>query len=108
MSCYAYRENTKRFADIFNRTVESVAGKCRLSVDLRFGNYKGHPVGHRRLAPMFPDFLDFKVDEMHVEMANREFAEIEMIGEIAKNLLNIKIFFLSSACDREQHSAPKS
>ena len=32
---------------------------------------------------MFPAFLDLKVDEMHVEMASREFAEIEIIGEIA-------------------------
>src|SRR5262245_2424897 len=30
MSCYAHREDTRRFVDIFNRTVESVAGKCRL------------------------------------------------------------------------------
>src|SRR5512134_3951085 len=46
MSCYAYKVDTKRFVDIFNRTVEPVVGKCRLSVHLCFGNYKGHPVGY--------------------------------------------------------------
>lgn len=32
---------------------------------------------------MFPAFLDAKVDEIHVEMASREFAEIEIIARIA-------------------------
>src|SRR5690606_3417023 len=31
MSCYAYKEDTARFVDIFNRTVEPVVGKCHLS-----------------------------------------------------------------------------
>ena len=84
MSCYAHRENPKRFVDIFNRTVAPAVGRCRLSTHLCFGNYKGRAVGLRRYAPMFPAFLDFTLDEIHVEMASREFAEIAIIGEIAK------------------------
>ena len=42
--------------------------------------------GPRRLAPMFPAFLDFKADEMHVEMASREFAEVEVIAELARRM----------------------
>src|SRR4029453_628527 len=84
MSCYAHKEDPKRFVDIFNRTVEPVAGKCHLSTHLCFGNYKARAVGLRRYAPMFPAFLGFNVDEIHVEMASREFAEIELIGEIAR------------------------
>src|SRR3954454_20135653 len=84
MSCYAYRENPKRFVDIFNRTVESVAGRCHLSTHLCFGNYKARAVGPRRYAPMFPAFLDMKVDEIHLEMASREFAEIELIEQVVK------------------------
>jgi 5-methyltetrahydropteroyltriglutamate--homocysteine methyltransferase len=105
MSCYAYREDTKRFVDIFNRTVEPVVGKCRLSVHLCFGNYKGHPVGYRRLAPMFPDFLDFHVNEMHVEMANREFAELEMIAriaekmEVAVGIVDVKSYYIETVED---------
>jgi 5-methyltetrahydropteroyltriglutamate--homocysteine methyltransferase len=84
MSCYAYKSDTKKFVDIFNRTVEGVVRKTFLSTHLCFGNYKGHPVGKRQYAPMFPDFLDFTVDEIHVEMANREYGELEIISHIAK------------------------
>jgi len=102
MSCYAYKEDTKRFVDIFNRTVEPAVGKARVCTHLCFGNYKGHPVGYRRIAPMFPDFLDFKADEMHVEMANREFAEIELIAKIAERMdvavgiVDVKSYFIET------------
>lgn len=86
MSCYAYKEDPRRFVDIFNRTVETVCGQTRLCTHLCFGNYKGRAVGFRRVAPMFPAFLDFKADEMHVEMASREFAEIESIALIATRM----------------------
>ena len=86
MSCYGYKEDTRRFVDIFNRTVESVAGRTRLCTHLCFGNFKGHPVGYRRYAPLFPDFLDLHVDELHLEMANREYAELEVIAEVAKRM----------------------
>src|SRR4051812_11518768 len=84
MSCYAHREDPQRFVDIFNRTVEPVIGKCRLSTHLCFGNYKGRAVGPRIYRAMFPAFLEFTLDEIHVEMASREFAEIELITEIAR------------------------
>lgn len=102
MSCYAYREDPVRFVDIFNRTVEPVAGRCRLSTHLCFGNYKGHPVGYRRYAPMFPAFLEMNVDEIHVEMANREYAELEIIGRIAERrdvavgIIDVKSYFIES------------
>ena len=86
MSCYAYREDPRRFVDIFNRTVEPVVGRTRVCTHLCFGNYKGRAIAPRRIAPMFPAFLDFKADEMHVEMASREFAEIELIAKIATRM----------------------
>ena len=102
MSCYAHREDPGRLVDIFNRTIETVAGKCRLSTHLCFGNYKGRAVGPRRYAPMFPAFLDMRVDEIHLEMASREFAEIELIGEIAKRMdvavgiIDVKSYYIES------------
>ncbi|MEZ4826633.1 MAG: methionine synthase [Bacteroidia bacterium] len=108
MSCYAYKEDTRRFVDIFNRTVESVAGRCRLSTHLCFGNYKGRAVGYRRIAPMFPDFLDFMAEEIHVEMASREFAEIElieMIGQrkhVAVGVVDVKSYYIESVKDIEE------
>jgi 5-methyltetrahydropteroyltriglutamate--homocysteine methyltransferase len=105
MSCYAYKEDTKRFVDIFNRTVETVYGKTRLCTHLCFGNYKGRAVGYRRIAPMFPAFLDFKCDEMHVEMASREFAEIELISQIAARMdvavgiVDVKSYYIETPED---------
>jgi len=105
MSCYAHREDPKRFVEIFNRTVEPVVGKCHLSTHLCFGNFKGRAVGLRRYAPMFPAFLDMKVDEIHVEMASREFAELEIIGEIAKRkdvavgIIDVKSYYLETVDD---------
>jgi 5-methyltetrahydropteroyltriglutamate--homocysteine methyltransferase len=102
MSCYAYREDPDRFVDIFNRTVEPVVGKCRLSTHLCFGNFKGHAVGYRRYAPMFPAFLNMHLDEIHVEMASREFAEIELIGAIAEQrdvavgIIDVKSYFIET------------
>ncbi len=102
MSCYAHREDPKRFVDIFNRTVEPVSGRARVCTHLCFGNYKGRAVGPRRLAPMFPAFLNFKCDEMHVEMASREFAELELIGEIAKRMdaavgiIDVKSYYIET------------
>jgi 5-methyltetrahydropteroyltriglutamate--homocysteine methyltransferase len=86
MSCYGYKEDTEKFVDIFNRTVEPVYGKARLSTHLCFGNYKGHAVGYRRYAPLFPAFLGLKVDEMHLEMAGREYCELEAIGPVAEKM----------------------
>ena len=105
MSCYAHRQDPQRFVDIFNRTVESVAGKCRLSTHLCFGNCKGHAVGLRRYAPMFPSFLDMKVDEIHVEMASREYAELEVIGKIAERadvavgIIDVKSYYIETVDD---------
>jgi 5-methyltetrahydropteroyltriglutamate--homocysteine methyltransferase len=105
MSCYAYKEDTARFVDIFNRTVEPVVGRIRLATHLCFGNYKARAVGPRRIAPMFPAFLDFKVDELHVEMASREFAEIELIAPIAERMdvavgiVDVKSYYIETPED---------
>lgn len=83
MSCYAWREDVGRLVDMFARTVEPVVGRCRLGTHLCFGNYKGHPASRRTYAPMFPAFLELPVDEIHVEMANRELSELEVIADVA-------------------------
>lgn len=105
MSCYAYKEDTKRFADIFNRTVKPIVGRCRLSTHMCFGNFKGRPVGYRSLKPMLPDFLDLAVDEIHIEMANREFAEIEILETFAEKMdvsvgiVDVKNYYIESPED---------
>ncbi len=105
MSCYAYKEDTKRFVDIFNRTVKPVVGKCNLSTHLCFGNFKGRPVGYRSIKPMLPDFLDMTVNEIHIEMANREFAEIELLApfaekmNVAVGIIDVKNYYIETVDD---------
>lgn len=105
MSCYAYREDPRRFVKIFNETAEPAAGRIRLSTHLCFGNYKGRAVGPRQYAPMFPDFLDLKVDEVHLEMASREFAELELIEtiaarmDVAVGIVDVKSYYIETAGD---------
>jgi 5-methyltetrahydropteroyltriglutamate--homocysteine methyltransferase len=105
MSCYACKEDTKRFVDIFNRTVGPIVGKCRLSTHLCFGNFKGRPVGYRRIEPMLPDFLDLKVAEIHIEMANREFAEVEKLAafaekmDVAVGIVDVKNYYIETVDD---------
>jgi 5-methyltetrahydropteroyltriglutamate--homocysteine methyltransferase len=105
MSCYAHCENAERFVDIFNRTVEPIFGNCHLSTHLCFGNFKARAIGPRRYAPMFPAFLQIKVDEIHLEMASREFAEIEIIEQIAKTkdvavgIIDVKSYYIETPED---------
>jgi len=105
MSCYAQREDQRRLVDIFNRTVEPIVGKCRLSTHLCFGNFKARAVGPRRYGPMFPAFLEMTVDEVHVEMASREFAELELIQtiatrrDVAVGIVDVKSYYVESVPD---------
>ncbi|WP_050027562.1 methionine synthase [Verrucomicrobium sp. BvORR034] len=102
MSCYGYREDTRRFVDIFNRTVEPARGRARICTHLCFGNFKGHPVGWRKYAPLFPAFLDLHADEVHVEMANREYAELDVIGpmsqryDVAVGIVDVKSYHVET------------
>jgi len=91
MSCYAHKENTKRFVDIFNRTIEPIVGKTRVCMHMCFGNYKGRSVGGKRPECMFPDFLDLHIDEMHLEMATLNFRPLELIEQVAAKGIDVAI-----------------
>src|SRR5579864_2666670 len=105
MSCYAWREDPARLVDIFNRTVATIRGRCRLGTHLCFGNYKARAVAPRRYAPMFPAFLKLEMDEIHLEMASREFAEIELIRTISEaadvvvGIVDVKNYYIETADD---------
>ena len=105
MSCYGHMEDPQRFVAIFNETVEPVRGRTRLCTHLCFGNYKGRAVAPRRYACLFPAFLEMHVDEMHLEMASREFAELELIGPIAERMdvavgiIDVKNYYIETPED---------
>jgi 5-methyltetrahydropteroyltriglutamate--homocysteine methyltransferase len=108
MSCYADREDPERLVDAFNRTVVPLVGRAYLGTHLCFGNYKGRAVGKRRYAPMFPAFLELTADELHLEMASREFAELELIAEIGERhhvgvgVIDVKSYYVETASDVEE------
>ncbi len=105
MSSYAHREDPDRLVELFNRTVEPAAGRARLSTHLCFGNYKARAVAPRRYAPLFPAFLGAAVDEIHLEMASREFAEAELVATIAETkdvavgVIDVKSYYIETPED---------
>ena len=54
---------------------------------------------------MFPQFLSLDVDEIHLEMASREFAEIELIRTIAETtdvavgIVDVKNYYIETSED---------
>ena len=54
---------------------------------------------------MLPDFLDMNVNEIHIEMANREFAEIELLANFAEKMdvsvgiIDVKNYYIESVED---------
>jgi 5-methyltetrahydropteroyltriglutamate--homocysteine methyltransferase len=112
MSCYAHKEDPERLVDLFNRTVEPVVGRARLSTHLCFGNYKARAVAPRSYAPLFPAFLEVAVDEIHLEMASRELAEAEIVGTVAERkdvavgVIDVKSYWIESpetVAERARH-----
>ena len=106
MSCYGHREDPQRFVDIFNRTVKPAVGRCRLSTHLCFGNFKARAVAPRRYAPLYPAFHGLAVDEVHLEMASREFSELEILKSIVENgkdvcvgIVDVKSYFVEQPAD---------
>jgi 5-methyltetrahydropteroyltriglutamate--homocysteine methyltransferase len=57
---------------------------------------------------MLPDFLDMNVNEIHIEMANREFAEIELLAAFAEKMdvsvgiIDVKNYYIESINDVKQ------
>ena len=102
MSCYAYREDLKRFVDIFNRTIEPAINRARLDMHMCFGNFKGRSVGKKLIRVMFPDFLELQVDEMHIEMTTTAFRDLEVIEQVSKKMdaavgiIDVKSYYVES------------
>jgi 5-methyltetrahydropteroyltriglutamate--homocysteine methyltransferase len=92
------------FAALFNAAVEPIVGKVRLGAHLCFGNYLGRPLARRTYRPVLEAMLGFRVDELVLEFANREMAEVDLLGEItaagrdvAAGVVDVKNYHLESA-----------
>ena len=92
------------FAALFNAAVEPVVGRVRLGAHLCFGNYEGRPLARRTYRPVFDAMLGFRVDELVLEFANRELAELELLADItaagrdvAAGLIDVKNYHVETA-----------
>ncbi len=84
--------------ELFNRCVEGV--EARIALHVCFGNHASRPHFERTYAPLLPAILDARADELVLEFANREMAEIELVGalaeakDVAVGLVDVKSFYL--------------
>jgi 5-methyltetrahydropteroyltriglutamate--homocysteine methyltransferase len=68
------------FLDLIARTVAGV--DAFVSLHMCFGNYRARAVGHRSYRPLFPHLARAPVQQLALEFASREMAEIELAREI--------------------------
>jgi 5-methyltetrahydropteroyltriglutamate--homocysteine methyltransferase len=82
------------FTDMIGATVDGV--KAFVSMHLCFGNYRARAVGQRSYRPLFPHLAQAPLQELALEFASREMAEIEIAAEIkapmrlAAGLIDVK------------------
>lgn len=87
-------DHPEQFLDLIARTVADV--RAKISMHMCFGNYRGRAVGWRSYAPLFPHLAKAKVQQLALEFASREMAEIELLKqipapmEVAVGLVDVK------------------
>ncbi len=86
-SAAVHKNAPDKYVELFNQSIEGV--EAEIGLHLCFGNYMGRPVAHRTYAPLFPRILNIAADEIHLEFANREMAELELAGEVAASGRNV-------------------
>jgi 5-methyltetrahydropteroyltriglutamate--homocysteine methyltransferase len=72
------------FLDVIARTVEGV--DSYISMHMCFGNYRARAVGHRSYRPLFPHLGRVPVNQLALEFASREMAEIELLAELPETI----------------------
>jgi 5-methyltetrahydropteroyltriglutamate--homocysteine methyltransferase len=73
-------DSPEDFLNVIARSVEGVS--AYISMHMCFGNYRARAVGHRSYRPLFPHIGRAKVNQLAMEFASRELAEIELLGEL--------------------------
>jgi 5-methyltetrahydropteroyltriglutamate--homocysteine methyltransferase len=82
------------FLETLARTVEGVS--AYISMHLCFGNYRARAVGHRSYAPLLPHLAKARVNQLALEFASREMAEVELLEalpqtmDVAVGLIDVK------------------
>ena len=94
------------FAALFNAAISPAVGHARLGAHLCFGNFLGRPLAARTYRPIRDAMLRFSVDELVLEFANRELAEIDVLREltdagrdVAAGVIDVKNSYVETADD---------
>lgn len=97
-------EASHRFAALFDAATADVQGRVRLAAHLCFGNYLGRPLAARAYRPVLEQALAFRVDDLVLEWANREMAELDVAGEVVAagrslgaGVVDVKSYHVESA-----------
>jgi 5-methyltetrahydropteroyltriglutamate--homocysteine methyltransferase len=72
------------FLEVLARTIEGVS--AYISMHLCFGNYRARAVGHRSYAALLPHLVRAGVNQLALEFASREMAEIELLASIPDSI----------------------
>lgn len=82
------------FLHVIARTVEGV--RAYVSMHMCFGNYRARAVGWRSYRPLFPHIGQARVNQLALEFASREMAEVELLSglpdemDVAVGLVDVK------------------
>lgn len=92
------------FSDLFNAALKGISD-VKLAAHLCFGNYVGRPLSKRTYRPIFSEMMAFHVDQLLLEFANREMAEIELLAEVAREkevavgVVDVKSYYIETPED---------
>jgi 5-methyltetrahydropteroyltriglutamate--homocysteine methyltransferase len=77
-------QSPEAFLDVVRRTTEGV--NTYISMHMCFGNYRARAVGHRSYRPLFPHLGRLPVNQLALEFASREMAEVELLTELPPSM----------------------
>jgi 5-methyltetrahydropteroyltriglutamate--homocysteine methyltransferase len=73
-------DNAEAFLTIIEATVRGVG--AYISMHMCFGNYRARAVGRRSYRPLFPQIGRAPVNQLALEFASRELAEVELLADL--------------------------
>jgi 5-methyltetrahydropteroyltriglutamate--homocysteine methyltransferase len=94
------------FVALFNAAIEPAVGRVRLGAHLCFGNFLGRPLAPRSYRAILGAMLGFAVDELVLEFANREMAEVGILRaitdagrDVAAGVIDVKSSHVETAAE---------
>jgi 5-methyltetrahydropteroyltriglutamate--homocysteine methyltransferase len=77
-------KDPESFLEVIARTVQGVTAYT--SMHMCFGNYRARAVGHRSYRPLFPHLGRARLNQLALEFASREMAEIELLCQLPETM----------------------